>query len=356
MERMGEKVDDLSRAKGCLWGLAVGDAMGMPASFLTRAEIRRIFGVIDDFQAPPPGHIYHEGLQRAEITDDTEQSLALANSFLRLGRVEPSDIVEELLAWAQRVQHKYASPLGPSTQQAIEQIKNGVALAEAGRNGDTNGAAMRIAPLGVIHGARRSSLEETLNDVVLACLPTHGTQVAIAAAAAVAWAIASCFRDGSSIPDILVAAEAAADAGSSFGRPTIAPSVTRRIAWVRQQFSRQCPVESALTELYELFGGGVAAADSVPVALGVFAFCQGEPRRIVLRAANWGGDSDTIAAIAAALGGAYRGESSIPKEWIATLQQVNHLDCSPIASALVELAQHWQPACASLVAEFRMRR
>lgn len=349
---MSVEVNSLKKAKGCLFGLAIGDAMGMPTSFLTPAEIQRTFGVIQDFQEPPHGHIYHQGLHRGEVTDDTEQALALARSFIRLRQVDPNDIVQELQAWAQKVEHKYASPFGPSTQQAIEQIRNGIALKEAGRNGETNGAAMRIAPLGIIHGIRGSSLKETLYDVALTCLPTHGTQVAISATTAVAWSIALCFRNHLSIADVLEGAEEAAEAGSQIGCPKIAPSVARRIAWVRQQCRRKRPREKALADLYALFGGGVLAADSVPVALGVFAFCQGDPCQIILTAANYGGDSDTIGAIAAAIGGAYRGDQAFPAEWVNTVQQVNRIDLSILAEALVSLAQHWQPCNINQVATF----
>jgi len=349
---MERDVDLLHRAKGCLLGLAIGDAMGMPTSFLPVSVIERTYGFIKDFQAPPSGHIYHQGLRRAEITDDTEQSLALATSFIRFGRIDPTDIVQELLAWAQRVENKYTSPFGPSTWQAFQRIKSGVALNEAGRNGDTNGAAMRIAPLGIIHGARSSSLEDVLSDVALACLPTHGTQVAIASATAVAWAIARCFHNQPSILDILEEAEKAAEARNQFGYPTTAPSVARRIAWVSEQVRRHRPAERILNELYELFGGGVPAADSVPVALGVFAVCQGNPRQIALMAANRGADSDTIGAIAGAIGGAYAGDQAIPAEWAAVVQQVNQIDFSSIASSLVELAQRWQPADKNEVVSF----
>jgi ADP-ribosylglycohydrolase len=187
-------------------------------------------------------------------------------------------------------------------------------------------------------------LEETVRDVVLVCMPTHGTQVAIAAAAAVAWAIALSFQRHTSPLDILNGAEEAAYLGSQFGHQIIAPSITRRIAWVSDQISNQRDTEKSLVELYELFGGGVSAADSIPVALGVFAFCQGNPQQIILTASNMGGDTDTIGAISAAIGGVYSGDEAIPADWASMVQSTNQIDLTEIARSLVALASRWVPA------------
>ncbi len=333
---------DYQRALGCLLGLAAGDALGMPSSFLTRQEISEQFGKIEDFEAPSPTHPFHGGLKAADVTDDTEQTLALARSFIRCRRVEPEDIVTELQLWAERVKGTYASPFGPSTQRALDRIAAGQSLLFAGEEGDTNGAAMRIAALGIIHGIRNSPLDECIRDTALACLPTHGTDVAISAAAAVSCGISYCFR-AASIVEVLRAAEWAAQAARHYGKPVIAPGVAARIAWARALYESPHDVEAAVTQLYDLFGGGVLAADSVPIAVGLFALTEGDPRRAILLAANMGGDSDTIGAIAGALAGAYSGAEAVPAAWARTLEQVNSLELEETAARLVALAEHWQP-------------
>jgi len=339
-----EKLTPYDRAYGCLLGLAIGDAMGMPTSFLTPSQVREEFGLIEGFRVPPPGHRFHDGLRRGEITDDTEQSLALAKSFLQCHRVDPGSIVKELLEWARRVDGKYASPFGPSTQRALDALMRGAPPDEAGREGDTNGAAMRIAPLGIIHGARGSGIEDIVQDVALACMPTHGTQVAISAASAVASSIAACFRGPIEIAQILEQAENAASLGSRYGHEVVSPSVSKRIAWVAKELgNRRSPAEQAY-EFYNFLGAGVFSADSIPVALGIFGVAGGDPSQAILLAANLGGDSDTIAAIAGALGGAFMGPSAIPEDWKETVQKVNQLDLGPIAQSLVDLAPDWKIA------------
>lgn len=332
------------RALGSLWGMAIGDAMGMPTSFLTPAGIRQHYGMIENFQPPLPGHIYHDGLTAGHITDDTEQSLALARSFIRCGCVDPNDIVKELIEWAQRVQGTYVSPLGPSTERALKRIAAGTAVEEAGREGDTNGAAMRIAPLGILHGIRGSSLDDLLEDVALACLPTHGTDVAIASAAAIAWGIAVCFQASPSVQMVLHAGIQAAERAYMLGHHVVAPSVAKRIGWITEMALHECDASRITQNVYDLIGTGVAAADSVPAAFGVFAAAQGDPRQTILLASNMGGDCDTIAAMAGALAGALKGVMDIPQAWITSVQQENNLDLDKVAQDLIETARTWKLA------------
>lgn len=335
---------DESRTFGCLAGLAIGDAMGMPTSFLTPAQIQTRYGRITTFESPEPGHIYHDGLSAGEVTDDTEQALALVRSFLRHKRVDPYDIAAELVDWSRRVEGKYVSPLGPSTARALQAIMSGASVQEAGRTGDTNGAAMRIAPLGVIHGLRRSPLPEVVRDVALACMPTHGTNVAIASAAAVAWAIAVCYQGVTDPRDVLAAASKAAAEGLQHGVAVVAPSVSIRIDWSLRALAADEPPEAAVNRLYDMIGAGVAAAETVPVALGVFLAAKGDPATTIRLATNMGGDCDTIAAIAGAIAGAYAGIEAVPEEWVATVQDVNALNLRESAADLAAIAREWQPA------------
>jgi ADP-ribosylglycohydrolase len=337
-------MNDHDRAAGCLLGLAIGDAMGMPVSFYTPRQIYNRYGWVDQFYEPEKGHIYHDGLSAGMITDDTEQTLALARSFIRHKRVVPSDIVKELLAWAERVADKYASPLGPSTQKALEAIQRGIPIAEAGKTGDTNGAAMRISALGIIHGLRRSSLEELLADVILTCMPTHGTSVAIASAMAVACGISQCFNDQISLPTLMDTIIKGTELAQHYGCEVVAPSMADRLEWVAYLGNRTSDPYLVLEPLYSMLGCGVAAADSVPAAIGVFYAARGNAELTLKLAVNLGGDTDTIGAIAGALAGAYSGAAAIPAEWAMRVQHVNDLDVNDIARQLAETAPHWQNA------------
>jgi ADP-ribosylglycohydrolase len=315
--------------------------MGMPTSHLTPAQIHEQFGQVVSFQPPQPGHQYHDGLAAGQITDDTEQSLALARSFIRLKHVDPHDIVSELMAWAKRSEGRYASILGPSTERAINLLNAGIPLHEAGKTGDTNGAAMRIAPLGIIHGVRGSSLDDLVRDVEQACLPTHGTNVAISSAAAVAWSIAVSFNDSNTVEDALEAAIQAAKSGQRRGNAVSAPSIAKRLEWIAEMISKWTSAQEAISEIYDFFGAGVAAADSIPAAIGAFVVARGDPKQTILFAANMGGDCDTVAAMAGAIAGAFAGSRAIPGDWAQDVQRINSLRLEDTAQALVSLAPEW---------------
>ena len=70
-------ITEEERVLGCLFGMACGDAMGVPSSFMTPDYIARTWGWIDTFLPPEKGHIFHDGLKAGEYTDDSEQAIAL---------------------------------------------------------------------------------------------------------------------------------------------------------------------------------------------------------------------------------------------------------------------------------------
>lgn len=95
--------------------------------------------------------------------------------------------------------------IGPSTKQALQAIADGIPLEEAGRNGTTNGAAMKAAPLGIISDYKR--LDQLIDHVSLLCLPTHHTPVAIAGASIVAALSSYALQGGCDLEDMWGLAE-----------------------------------------------------------------------------------------------------------------------------------------------------
>src|SRR5258708_22364481 len=85
------------------------------------------------------------------VTDDTEQALLLARLLIEGGgRVDPAELARRLLAWEESMRARGSLDLlGPSTRRAVAQLLAGADIEVAGRLGATNGAAMRIAPVGV---------------------------------------------------------------------------------------------------------------------------------------------------------------------------------------------------------------
>lgn len=329
------------RILGSLYGMAAGDSLGVPSSFMTPDYIEKTWGWIDTFYPAEKGHIYHDGLKAGEYTDDTEQVLALMNSFIRNKKVVPLDVVTEILAWADRVKGKYASPLGPSTERALKAIRAGGSIEESGRYGNTNGSAMRISPVGIIHGLRDSSCDELVRDVYQTCMPTHNTTVCTSAAAAVAWGVALCVRGENDIETIIRETMRAADIGSQYGHPIVSPSISKRIGFIYELVKKAADPRKAMLEIYEYFGGGDLAADSIPVAIGLFALGKGDPKKVNEYCVNLGGDCDTNAAMAGAMAGAFSGVDAVPKEWKDTIKRVNHVNFEEYADDLLEMVPEW---------------
>lgn len=332
------------RTLGSLYGMATGDALGVPTSFQTLAQIRQKWGWIDTFYPPEDDHIFHAGLKAGEYTDDTEQALGLIHSFVRHGKVIPRDVVDEIIKWADRVRGKYVSPLGPSTERALKAIQAGAPLEESGKRGVTNGSAMRISPLGIIHGLRGSNLEEMIGDVYLTCLPTHNTTVCVSSAAAVAAGVALCMRGERDLQKIVAGIVEAAKLGERYGNVVSAPSIPRRIEFICGIAARSTDPKATMEELYELFGGGDLAADSVPLAIGLFVLGQGDPKRVNEYCVNLGGDCDTNAAMAGAMAGALCGVDAVPLAWRQKVDEMNPADFTRCAEDLLALAARWTPA------------
>src|SRR5258708_10126463 len=111
-----------SRAAGAMYGLAVGDALGMPTQSLPRAQIVARYGaLLDGFEPAPPDHPLAAGMPAGSVTDDTEQALLLARLLVEGGgRVDPPELARRLLAWEQSGRERGSlALLAPPTRRAL---------------------------------------------------------------------------------------------------------------------------------------------------------------------------------------------------------------------------------------------
>lgn len=343
------------RTLGCLYAMAAGDALGVPTSFLTMEQVKTRFGWIDTFYPPEKGHIFHDGLLAGEYTDDTEQSMALTNAFIRDGRVVPLSVVKEIIAWADRVKDKYASPLGPSTERALKNIAAGGDITVSGKWGNTNGSAMRIAPLGIIHGLRGSTMEELARDVALTDLATHNTRVCNASATAIAWGVALCIRGEQDLDKIVEGCIEASYVGAKYGFSIPSPDIGARIRLACDIVKQHEDPMKALEALYAMFGGGDLSADSVPTAIALFLLGKGDVKNTIEYAVNLGGDCDTNGAMAGAMVGAMAGYDAVPRAWCKKLVEMNNCHFEQDADNIIDLIPRWYTATeedvASLIKE-----
>ena len=323
----------LDRAMGALFGGALGDALGMPTQLLSPAAIRDTYGFVDGFVAPAPDHPVSRGLAAGTVTDDTEQALLLGRILLEPGPTfDHRRWVDALLDWERDIKARGSYDLlGPSTKRAIDAINGGVEPEQAGRGGNTNGAAMRIAPVGILMPPE--PLDALVAKVAETCRATHNTSTAIASAAAVA-ATVSCGVSGAGWRDACGHAVAAARRGAALGQWTTGGDIAARIAWARD-LVRGKPREAAIRLIADLVGTGVASQESVPAAFAVLEVAQGDAWQAAVIGANLGGDTDTIGAIAAGMAGACAGFAALPQARVAELKGLDAGEVRRLAGDLV---------------------
>ncbi len=309
------------RARGAFTGLAIGDALGMPTQCFSRSMIMERYGVLTGFEAAPDDNEISRGMPAARVTDDTDQAVMIAELLIDgRGQVNPHELAERFLAWQHRMQARGSEDLlGPSTIRALTAVAGGTSPHESGRWGDTNGAAMRIAPVGIATPVH--SVAALVDAVVDASFVTHNTGVAIAGASAVAAVVSAGISGYDWHDSIDLAFEAIAD-GSTRGHYVPAPDMLARVQWALD-IANENDEHTALALIADLVGTSVATQESVPAAIAIAHLFRADPWRAVCQAASIGGDCDTIAAMAGAMLGAHHGSEAFPLSAREQLFEIN---------------------------------
>ncbi|MGB9659081.1 MAG: ADP-ribosylglycohydrolase family protein [Nitrososphaerales archaeon] len=326
----------LSRSIGCLAGVAIGDAMGMPTSSFSPDQIREKFGRVTNFIDAPAGHIIHDGLKAGQVTDDTWITLILADAIIEDGFVSKEGFAQRLLEWSKGLGTSLDRLLGPSTKRVLKRMAKGVKPQDIIGTGTTDGASMRISPIGILNAG--FDLERVVEDVVKACALTHNTSVAISAASSVACAISKAITGKCGV-DVIEAGIEGAKRGAKFGILYPAAPVDKRIELAIKIVLKAKNIEEMTDSLYNYVGAGIESNEAIPTAFGIFFATNGDPMDAIIMATNIGGDSDTIASIVGGMAGAFKGIGAFPKDLVKKVEQVNGLDFEKIARKLLEVRE-----------------
>jgi len=350
-EQLAEQLEDRIFASLALAGM--GDALGAPTEQWTIAEIFAAHGgLLQHFIAPPLDTFAGaNGGLLGEVTDDASQMYYLAQALVRAGGLLDQDgWVACLLDWA--AHSPKAGFMGPSTAGIVQALREGrdtglVGTIGASRRkmttvGTTNGAAMRVAPVGLLHpGDPRAACEQAL----ATCLPSHDTDVAISAACAIA-AATSAAVDGAALPAVIAAALEGGAYGETLardhGRLAAGPNFLAR-THMALAIAREAQPDGDdrrfLERLEREVGNSVLAAESVPCALAILVYAHADPLRTIALAASSGNDTDSIATMAGAIAGAMGGRAALPQAMLAQFCAVNaDYGLGPMAAALARLA------------------
>ena len=332
-----------SRAYGALAGLALGDALGMPTQAMSPEQIRAVYGTITGLVDGDASQPYAPGMPAGSVTDDTEQALLVASLLVRgrgtsSGRValDAGEFAHALLAWEDSmIERGSLDLLGPSTKAALERVRAGEDPLTVGGAGTTNGAAMRVTPIGI---AMSTADPEAFADAVWSsCQVTHATrqgfQSAALVAAAVSMGIDTPRSAASDMTALLWKAVSYVDSLPERGAWTPDPDVVAATRRAMQLVAN--PASSSLECLVEQVGTSVASAQAIPMAFALLA--RNPSPQALLDAANLGGDTDTIGAIAGAILGAALGFEVFVGRGLAQVESVSGLHLTEAATALLSL-------------------
>jgi ADP-ribosylglycohydrolase len=334
------------RAQGCLFGMALGDALGAPTEFLQVAEIRQRFG--------PQGPAELAGTP-ARVTDDTQMALAVAEALISAPRpLSPQGLEGPL---RQAFVEWYISPdnnraPGTTCLMSCGKLAQGLDWTEAtDPNSKGCGANMRVAPVGLL------ALEGIPADVrggvaQFQSALTHGHPTALAASDLTAAAVADLALGGD--PEGLV--ERLLDyarsqrgiyreewlgdlyrhwPGASFGSPTTKRmergwdqciEVLDNVRWGLSNRDLYLLQDNGQgIDPCDATGEGWTAETALATGLLCFLLYTGDPVMAIRRAAVTAGDSDSIAALTGAFAGAHHGLTAWPPNWIARIEYQDRL-------------------------------
>lgn len=276
---MGQAVGQ-DRFLGSLFGMAIGDAMGMPVAGLAAGAFEPVTG----FRPKQLADSLEIGA--GEFTDDSEIALCIVESAtVNDGRIDADNIAARMRMLARGESKRWMSP---ATLQALteseESLQSSVPLADDAPA--TTDVATRGIPVGLLHAVGRLDASALWADAEAVTRITHGSPAAIASVAAVAFAVQAAARRPEDLAGTLIAR-----AAEFLGGGALADVLAGVVAESR---TLERDVAAALRDAVE--------EQSVEAA--------------VLRAVNEGGAADSRAAIAGAVRGAADGIAAIPQRLI----------------------------------------
>jgi ADP-ribosylglycohydrolase len=173
----------LDRYTGCLVGGAIGDALGLPVETQAPDRVRLTYpSGLTDFQ---PWHGWTSG-PKGTFTDDTQLSIVVAEWLIASGIAEPegADLAERICTWLPK-----GRGMGAATRAAAQRLINGEPWWQAGTPSAGNGAAMRVAPIGLRFAGQANDMRHV---AMVASIPTHKDWTAVASAVVHAAAVGLC--------------------------------------------------------------------------------------------------------------------------------------------------------------------
>ena len=300
MESKRKPLPELETFKGSLVGCAVGDALGSAYEGVSQLEPK------------------HKNAFSGKWTDDTHMMIGVAESLIENEGFDGRHMAETFMKhYDEEPWRGYAS--GPP--QVFKLIKSGISWDEASRRlfggaGSLgNGAAMRVAPVGLMYFDNPEQLRVVAYG---SALITHAHELGKEGAAIEAYAVALAVRMSRSFSSIEFDPNCFLSDLKSFARSEVFIKKLEKVGELLGKATK--------SRVAREIGNGVEANDSVPTAIYSFLGNTGSFEAAVTYAVSLGGDTDTIGAMTAAISGAYHGYEAIPEQWRSNLERKDYIE------------------------------
>lgn len=306
---------DSNKVRGGLWGLLVGDALGVPYEFNAPADLP----ALEHLEMVPPTSFMrsHQGVAPGTWSDDGALSLALLDSLLEQGSLDLNHFGSNVVAWARKGKFAVGGQvfdIGIQTSRAVSNLKRGMSAAESGPTlveSNGNGSLMRVLPLALWHQGDTSELVQMAH---AQSLPTHGHPVSQVCCAVYVLVARNLLQGG-----------AMAEAWEG--------AIQYLTAMYESHPEHAQALAAVLAERQKAPRGSGYVVDSL---WSVFAVCKKESYEAVVKnAVALGRDTDTTACIAGGLAGIRFGYEAIPLRWRDALRGREILD--PLEARLLDL-------------------
>jgi len=299
--------------EGCMLGIAIGDALGMPCEDYEQPELFKTFGRITDYLDPPKGQFNYGKLKAGMYTDDTEQAIILAESLVEKRGFDANHFANKLLGeYGRRViEHPELDRwIGGTFKKAIKNYISGLPATKRGAKAKSCGSAMRVAPIGLVYSCRWGGLPLAEKFASESSKVTHIGAETTAAAEAVA-SYVSLAGGQYSVKDIC---------------DIVSEDVERESKIIAKRIKKAYEIKDAKPEkAVKILGNSQLARETVPLAIYSFNKYPLDFENAVLTSVNAGGDTDSIASITGTISGAFNGRRSIPNRWIEKLENKEKL-------------------------------
>jgi ADP-ribosylglycohydrolase len=350
------------RATGCVAGAAVGDALGGATEGWTPEQIverygGRVEGIVppynEDWRNARPIAPYHKG--DGHITDDTLMTHALIRVYEKagghLGAYSMAEhLVPELMGEKQWIPELEAEALPLhriflAEKWIVARLHYGhVDPREAGVGNIVNcGAAMYVAPVGIVNAADPDAAYAEAIDLAGAHQSSYGRE----AAGIMAAAVAEAMRPGATADSVVAACLRLAKDGTKAAIEAVCEAAAGLGHWDGSFETLRAAMRpyDTVADTYRDQGLGarrpsrVHSIEELPLALAFLLIAKGDYRDTVLGGVNYGRDADSIASMGGAIAGALGGLASVPPEWVERVGAASRTDLVAPGTAIAEVAR-----------------